>query len=413
MEYSDVLQVTLLGSFQLARQVSGHLCTINDQVSTSRKLWTFLQYLIAFRHREISQDEIIDVLWDSEDDSNTVNALKTLLHRARATLEAMGYDDGKQVILYRRGIYAWNNDLPVEVDAERFELLCNQADHAEGDRLPLLLSALALYRGPFLPKSSCEPWVVYQRTYYHNRFLSLCSEASEILDQQGRAPEIIDLCRRSLIFAPYEESLHLSLMQALISTGAQHAAIEHYHFITKLFMDELGVTPTQGLTDLYRELVKSTRSVELDLSVVRDALSEETPRPGPYFCEYVIFQDIYRLEARASQRTGQVVQLAMLSMLSARGKELTTKQTRVSMERLKEIVIATLRRGDAFTRFSASQYLALLPCATREGGEVVLGRLVTSFRRLYPKMPVLIQYSILPVIPLMPPSQPTGYWSNL
>lgn len=413
MEHPDILHVTLFGGFQLSRQVAGQTCTINDQVSTSKKLWAFLQYLIVFRHREISQEEIIDILWDSEDDSNAVNALKTLLHRARTTLETLGYGDGKQVILYRRGVYAWNRDLPLDVDSERFESLCDQADQNSQSRLPLLLAALELYRGPFLPKSSYEPWVISQRTYYHNRFLALCSEVSSILSQQGRSSEIIDLCRRSLVFAPYEEPLHLSLMQALVATGAQQAAIEHYRYITKLFMDELGVTPSESLTDLYRDLVKSTRSVELDLTVVRQSLSEDTPDPGPYFCEYAIFQDIYRLEARTAQRTGHVVQLAMLSILSARGKDLTTKQIRVSMERLKEIVIDTLRKGDACTRFSASQYLMLLPCATREGGEVVLSRLVASFRRLYPKMPVLIQYSILPVMPLMPLSSPTGGWTGL
>ena len=91
----------------------------------------------------------------------------------------------------------------------------------------------------------------------------------------------------------------------------------------------------------------------------------------------------------------------MLSVLDARGKPLTTRQIGVSMGRVREVIHSGLRQGDAYTRFSATQYLLLLPCASYENGGKVLDRLVTSFRRIYPQMRVLLQYSVLPLMPLM------------
>ena len=200
---------------------------------------------------------------------------------------------------------------------------------------------------------------------------------------------------------PYDEGTHLHLMQAMIATGAQQTAIQHYRYVTQLFMEQLGASPSAELTALYRELVRSTQSVEMDLRVVRETLCEVRPNPGPYYCEYAIFQDVYRLSARTAARTGQVVQLAMLSVLDARGKPLTTRQIGVSMSRVRQVIHSGLRQGDAYTRFSATQYLLLLPCASYENGGKVLDRLVTSFRRIYPKMRVLLQYSVLPLMPLM------------
>lgn len=398
---ADTLHISMFGSFTMTRRVAGETLVVTDQSSSSKKLWTFLEYLIAFRSKVVSQDEIIDVLWGDSDIDNPVNTLKTLLHRARHAVEALGFENGKEIILYRRGTYRWNHDLDITVDTEQFESLCEAAARPGPDRLGHMLAAAALYRGDFLPKASHEPWAVSLRVYYHAKFLKLCAEAAGLLDAEGRYAETVDLCRRAILVDSYDEGMHLHLMQAMIATGAQQTAIQHYRYVTQLFMEQLGTSPSAELTALYRELVRSTQSVEMDLRVVRETLCEVRPNPGPYYCEYAIFQDVYRLSARTAARTGQVVQLAMLSVLDARGKPLTTRQISVSMSRVREVIHSGLRQGDAYTRFSATQYLLLLPCASYENGGKVLDRLVTSFRRIYPKMRVLLQYSVLPLMPLM------------
>lgn len=385
----------------MTRRGADGLLTVTDQSSSSKKLWTFLEYLIAFRNKPIPQDEVIDVLWSDAEVDNPLNTLKTLLYRARSTIETLGFGNGKQVILCRRGEYMWNGEVDISVDTEQFETFCEAAARPGPARLRYMLDAIALYQGDFLPKGSRDPWAVSLRVYYHAKFLELCDQASALLAEEGRYSEIVDLCRKSILIDPYDEGMHLRLMQAMISTGAQQIAIDHYHYVTQLFMKQLGVTPSEDMTALYRELVKTTNSVKLDLHAVRRTLCEESPVPGPYYCEYAIFQDIYRLLARIASRTGQVVQLAMLSILDDRGKPLAAKRVGISMERVKEVILSGLRQGDAFTRFSATQYLLLLPCASCDNGERVLARLMSCFRRSYPKMPVLLQCSFLPLLPVM------------
>ncbi len=382
----------------MTRQVAGSTLVITDQSSSSKKLWSFLEYLLAFRDRTIPQEEIIDVLWNNTEVSNPANTLKTLLHRARHTIEELGFPDGKRVILYRRGTYSWNSDISVTVDTEQFEAL---ADDGEQDRLHSALAAIDLYKGDFLPKASHEPWVVSLRVYYHSKYLNLCSEAAELLAELAKYDELMDLCRKAILVDPYDERMHLWLMQAMIATGAQQAAIQHYNYVIGLFMEQMGVTPSEELTALYRQLIRSSKSVEMDLRVIQKNLTEENPYTGPYYCEYAIFQDVYRLSARTAVRTGQIVQLAMLSIEDSRGKPLSAKQIGIAAERVREVISTGLRQGDAFTRFSATQYLLLLPCATYEDGDKVLKRLVADFRRAYPKVNIQLQYSVLPLMPLL------------
>ena len=55
MGIQGVLYVSLLGSFSM-RYVSGETThTITEQESTSRRMWTFLQYLFAFSKRNVTQ----------------------------------------------------------------------------------------------------------------------------------------------------------------------------------------------------------------------------------------------------------------------------------------------------------------------------------------------------------------------
>lgn len=98
--------------------------TISDQTIRSKKIWIPLEYLIAFRNREVSQNELIELLYPFGKSENPGNALKTLIFRIRAVLEELDYMDGRDMLIHYRDSYAWNPDMDFEVDVDRFEALC-------------------------------------------------------------------------------------------------------------------------------------------------------------------------------------------------------------------------------------------------------------------------------------------------
>lgn len=397
MAERELLEIRMLGEFSLSYNGK----TINDQSSRSKKLWVLLEYLITFRNKEISQNDLIELLWADDEIANPVNTLKTLLHRARAAISDLGFSGGKELVVSRRGTYAWNNYIPIEVDADVFDAHCKRAAacHDSEERLEHLLSALSVYHGNFLPKSSCEAWVVPISAYYQSLFIKAVQDATELLDLNGRYEDIIAICQKAIAIDPYNETFHQSMILALIKNGNHKGAIHHYDYVTELFFNEFGVTPSKELTALYREIVKTENSLELDLGTIKQNLADAVHEPGAFYCEYEFFKDIYKLNARTCARSGQVIQLALLTLFTKEGDQLVKERVNSNMERLREIVNNSLRRGDIYTRYSISQYLLMLPTASFENSEMVVNRIVRSYRRQYPKADVSIRYKLLPLDP--------------
>ena len=118
------LKIKMLGEFSISYNDN----TLNDSTSRFKKVWSLLEYLITFREKEISQNELIEVLWEDENLSSPTNNLKTLVHRARNVLDSLGYTEGKNMIKFSRGSYHWNNDLDFEIDIEIFKNLIDKAN---------------------------------------------------------------------------------------------------------------------------------------------------------------------------------------------------------------------------------------------------------------------------------------------
>lgn len=80
------------------------------------------------------------------------------------------------------------------------------------------------------------------------------------------------MCQQAVAIDPYDESLHYELIQAMLDTGGQQAALAHYEHVVDLFYSEFGINLSDELTDLYKEIIKESNGIEVDLSLIRDRL---------------------------------------------------------------------------------------------------------------------------------------------
>lgn len=95
------IHVNMLGTFSLV--YGGEV--VDDKCSRSKRVWTLIQYLIANRRKEISQNELIEAIWGEEEIGDPANSLKTIAHRARAILDKLNFVSGKDMIVFRNGCY--------------------------------------------------------------------------------------------------------------------------------------------------------------------------------------------------------------------------------------------------------------------------------------------------------------------
>ncbi|MGN1349723.1 MAG: BTAD domain-containing putative transcriptional regulator [Anaerovoracaceae bacterium] len=386
----------MLGRFTLQY---GENC-ISDQEGRSKKLWLLIEYLVTFRGKEISQNDLIDLLWPDDSHGNPANTLKTLVHRARTMIGSLNYDNAKNIIIYRRGTYAWNDELDMVVDLDVFEHHVQTADQKDisiEQRLSHLTAAIDMYKGDFLPKLEMETWAIPISTYYHSLYIKAVHEAIEILSSIKNWEEIVSICERATEIDPYDEKLHYHLIQALVNSKNQQLAKSHYENVTKMFFEKFGVAPSSEFLALYKQVVRTLHQTEMDLNSIREKLNESEYETGAFYCEFEVFKEIYQLEVRNSSRAGQSIYLGLITITDPEGDVPAPNLLKNAMGKLLLTVNESLRRSDVYTRYSASQYLIMLHTLTVENAEMVVERIVKRFKREYPKLAVKLAQSTLPI----------------
>ena len=90
-----ILHIQVLGKFTLRYGET----VISDEDDRSRKVWAVLAYLIYHREKIISQQELVDLCWGEDTrSSDPHNALKSVIHRIRATLDKLQEGLGRTLL---------------------------------------------------------------------------------------------------------------------------------------------------------------------------------------------------------------------------------------------------------------------------------------------------------------------------
>jgi DNA-binding SARP family transcriptional activator len=400
----NMIKVTMLGQFSLSYEDHA----IDDDSNRMKKVWLLIAYLLYHRHNPGASKNLLSLLQNGgfDDAEDPIGRQKALFYRVRTQLNQLEDGAGHTCILCKNGNYYWNPDIPVEVDAERFEALCTAASKETNvdTKLQMYLEALSLYKGDFLPKLSMELWVIPIATYYHELFLTAVEETLSLLEASKRWSEMITLCTHALDLEPYSESLYQHLMRAQLAVGDRTAAIASYERMSELLFETFGVMPSDQSRKLYREATKEINHTEVTIHAVSDQLREAEDAKGALLCEYDLFKLLYQVQARAAARTKMDVHIVLLSLHSRDGKALQRRSLDIAMDNLQNLMVANLRQGDILSRCSMSQICCMLLQANYENSQMVCRRLEKAFDQQYPHSPFKIHYTVQSLEPKRSPS---------
>lgn len=397
---ADTVRIRMLGEFSI--EYNGNC--VHDQNNRMKKLWLLLARIVFSRGNLITQEQYLELFQSSGSDeaADPKGKLKAMLYRVRSLLNQLADNAGHDWILRRNDSYAWNENVPVELDVEIFEKLCSAAAQVGGEeqRLELYREALSLYHGDFLPKLSGEPWVMPLTAYYHQLYLRAVEQTLALLEGKKLWGEAAALCEKALKIEPYSEDLCRHLMQCCIAAGERRRAVQAYEEMSELLFSTFGVMPSDESRSLYREACREEESHTVPVGTVREQLRERSAAAGALYCEYDFFKILYQMQARAIVRSGDTIHIALISVHGEGGTELARRSLDRAMDNLQEIIVPGLRQGDVVTRCSASQFIVMLPQANYENSCTVCRRLVKAFARQYPHSPAEIRFSVHPLEPL-------------
>ena len=220
-----------------------------------------------------------------------------------------------------------------------------------------------------------------------------------LLQAEKRYADIIRVCEAALVLSPFEESIHYELLKALIASGQRRKAIAHYEYLADFFYKKLGVLLSDRVRGLYKEMTKGVESLEMDMENIEEDLREAEKPKGAFYCDYEIFKQIYRIQARSIARTGQAVHVALITVRDPKGDVPGIELLKTAMNDLRDAALASLRRGDVVAAFSSAQLVLMLPLTTRENAEMVLRRILTGFQKRHKIWDCRIDTKLREIIP--------------
>ena len=394
--HTGKVQIKLFGNFEIWMDGNAALTQLKQAKKTSQ----FLQYLILKRDRPVPHEELLDMLWSENESSNPATALRTLLHRYRSLVEESGITALENSVLTSRGSYQWNPNLKCEVDVYEFERICQEARNQNlktDDRMERYNRIVQLYRGPLLSNSAEQTWVVNKSVYYHDLYLESIFAMIDLLKTQDRYDEIAEVCRKAMDVDMFDERLHLELMMALVKTGKKREALSQYYFTSELHDKQPGSQPSDELRSAYRMIVEADQEMETDIEKVRLSLDREDDSAGAFVCDYEIFDEIYQLQRRIIERVNGTMFLALITVTSMGNDSPNSLVLDQVMKKLLTAAQPNLRRGDTISRYSATQYVVLLPSVNYETGRTVMERVRDEFYRQSGKATWMINYKLRPL----------------
>lgn len=373
------ISVQMLGDFSLL--YDGKAVTLER--SSITKATQLLEYLIYNRGKKIPRSDLIRILYESDDISNPANNLKVNLFRLRKLLSASHLPED-DYISFKSGMYSFNSQTEIEVDAEVFEnfvLSSKDENISDEEKLILLQRAISMYRGEFLPMLSNKPWVVVENVKYSNLYKECITEACKLLKEIGDLGLRLDICNRAVHIYPFDEEMRLLRISCLIDMKRYEDALVAYDETRKMFFEELGVAPSQKMLSLYKQMTNNVKLSTSTIEQIKEALLEREKTNGAYYCNYLGFIDSYRFIARVIERNGQSIFLSLFTITNIHGDLLEPgEKLRESADALHDVICDSLRRGDLYTRYSPNQFLVLLVGINYENCALVSDRINAKFK---------------------------------
>jgi TolB-like protein/class 3 adenylate cyclase len=238
-----MFDLKLLGGFELAQKEG------EAPVRLGAKPQGLVAHLAMSAGTPVPRGRLAGLLWGERDEESARQNLRQALSTIRRAFGPAGQD-----LIQAREDGVQLNEVGVDLDVERFELLANSEDQEK------LQKARELYRGEFLQgldlsEPDYEEWMLGERY----RLAEIAATAfSRLLDMQvsaGPLEEAVDTARDLIAVTPLDESAHARLIALYATQNRRGLAESHYNRCRELFRRELDRDPGNEIEDA----IKSAR----------------------------------------------------------------------------------------------------------------------------------------------------------
>jgi predicted ATPase/DNA-binding SARP family transcriptional activator len=267
-----LLEFGILGPLEVRR--NGRVVPLHG-----RKQRALLALLLLHANEVVARERLIDELWSDQPPETATNTLQVHVSQLRKALAGDGVDAAATLATRPPGYVL--SVAAEQVDAYRFERQVAAAAEARrrggsSAASALYAEALAAWRGPALADLASEPFVAPDVARLEELRLGATEERIECELELGHHAEVVPEIEALVEQHPLRERLRLQLMLALYRSDRQADALAAYHDARTKLDDELGIAPSQALSDLQRSILRQDETI-----AVRGAGPARVSLPDP------------------------------------------------------------------------------------------------------------------------------------
>ena len=183
MPQTNCLQARMFGGLQI-HVGDQYLVEKGGRVNKPIEL---LVYLLLNIGVQTTNEQIMEALWGDDEVENPAGALKNAAYSLRRLLVKAGLD--QECIITRDRQYAWNPEVPVDLDIDRFNKLYEAAMQNPAATAEEIIcncrEALTLYTGDFLPALSDRYWLMARASTLRQRYITMVVHLSIVRGQKN------------------------------------------------------------------------------------------------------------------------------------------------------------------------------------------------------------------------------------
>ena len=392
MEYTCVLNVHAFGEFQIVNE-EGQL---NLTMLKSKRLAKLLFYFITHHNAIISSSDLCDYLWENDEISNPIGALKNLVYRLRTVMKQIWPD--QELIMTGSGTYYWNSQVKLIVDFEEFYDLVVVANEIIEDRVKIdhYKRATEIYRDRLFAQFDYDSLIMQNSIYYHNVFLKMTKEFLKVLYKQKLYDDLYFYSNNALTLDNTEEDFYRYEILALGQNREFELARVKYETAKYVLNHELGVMPSEKLMTTYQQIISQYLPESETIDKVKQDI-EPLHSKEVLVCDYGAFKNLCNLEIRLARRHQFDSTLLLVTINMMQPMDPHSRQYRETlpkgMDYLEEVLIDILRNSDSISKVSPNQYSCLLSMCNLEDANLVIKRIEKYFYRNLKKNDIYITCS--------------------
>lgn len=379
------LYICTLGEFDIKADGKSVL----KDSSRMYKIYRLFEYFLTFRNKKLLPETIIDNLLSDSESDDPKNMLRTQIFRLRKVISSIipeDEDSEKYISLsFTNGYYCLEIVENTEIDIDRFEALIQKGEkelknNDVSGAADSFQNAISLYKGLYLSDNAYEVWLVPTRNYYQRLYLKTLFRLIDLLKKNEKNERIVSLCEEALLIEPFEERIHIELMDALLRMGQNKTALNHYEYALNLLEKEFDAKPSQRFLDFVQKIQNnSVQKNGLSINTINKNLEEEEYPMGAMYCSIDYFKFLFNIQKRKCLRNNENDYLCIIT-INREANDYPELEAENYLDDIFLVLEMSLRKGDVFTSWNENQILILLHDVRENGPEVIKERLTEKLR---------------------------------